>query len=381
MDKNQIDSKLFRLYSYLLLNSKKMNKILSINFAENEKQNVMPTFYSNDSLLEIVYRLMNNPDFKNLPIEERAKYIYTDYYPEDAKVLESVYLDDRRGLCQEFHNRICKDFKIPATCIVFSDFSKELDKDKEYYYDPLSSTIFVNTQFDFSKQATTYLLQVVMQATYLHRLQIAINNLPKCEDKLSDSTKYVCYAELLKQTTLSLLEENGRSKDKENFKAADCYCASDVYSIVSSYTKLEEIFENLYLTGSPLLSEFEEARASFMSNLPEGEEAEELTEEDLYMFSEEERALYAQGQFSTGVLMDTLEYDYEMLQELSEQDLNKYTKGDLFRIFIEKLDENAEEFYGGLGSSLGDDFKYSYIEHIKEEAGLLSESEEEESFE
>ena len=95
------------------------------------------------------------------------------------------------------------------------------------------------------------------------------------------------------------------------------------------------------------------------------------------MLNEEEKAVYAQGSMSTGVLLDTIEYDYEMLQELTNSILNKNTKGDLFRIFMEKLDENAEDFYGKLGSNLGDDYKYAYIEHIKEESQIINDSEEE----
>ena len=199
-----------------------------------------------------------------------------------------------------------------------------------------------------------------MQSTYLHRLQYTICNLPKCEKDLSEATKYVCYSELLKQSAFSFLQEDGRYKDLDSYKSADSYCASDIYSIVSSYNKLEEMFEKLYIIDNPILDEFNEARSSFMENLPEGDNDEEIDEETLCMLNEEEKAVYAQGSMSTGVLLDTIEYDYEMLQELTNSILNKNTKGDLFRIFIEKLDENAEDFYGKLGSNLGDDYKYCY---------------------
>lgn len=352
MPDNKIDVKDVRLYTYLLLNSPEINEILNKDYIKRAKENTTPTFYTNDSFYELVFRLLLNKDFENEPDEIKTKLIYTDYYPESARTSFAVYMDDRRNLCQEFHNRLCAEFKIPRTSVRFLEFTEDIGQDKEYFYDCYNNAIYINTKEKFHTKSNSHLLEMVTRGTYLHKLQIMISNYVKKSTDYSEAEKYVCYSTLLKQTVLVQLSEEKYFQDREALENSDEFCSADVYAIYNAYNYLEQVFDKVNLIGNPLIGDFEEDRMSFMASLTACPDEEIMDCE----YDEESGELTQEGNFSTSILDDTIDYDFSLLSELKNCHLNKYTNNDLFDIFMEKLDEYAPDFYGYLGSELGDDF-------------------------
>ena len=104
------------------------------------------------------------------------------------------------------------------------------------------------------------------------------------------------------------------------------------------------------------IREFEESRMSFMASLLEAE----LSDMEEIEYDEEDDSVSATGELSANILENTLSYDFSLLSELRDTELNKNTNNDLFKIFMGKLEQNALDFYGYLGSSLGDDYAESF---------------------
>lgn len=372
---DNIDSKDVRLFCYLLLNNEELRDILSVDFNKNAAQNVSPTFYTGDSLEDIVFKLLVNKNFNEATTEDKKKLIFSDYYPEESKILTNVYLDDRRNLCQEFHNRICEDLNIPRTSVRFLDFTEDMGEDREYLYDPYNNVIYINTVEDFSEKSDTHLLEMVARGTYHHKLQIMISSLVKCGKDLSNAERYVCYSTLLKQTALTELSKAAYYADREALETADEFCSADVYAIYSSFNYLEKLFDGMGILENPEILDFEESRMSFMASLIDFEQ-KDMEEIEEFEYDEEDGSVSASGSFATNILDDTLSYDFSLLCEVRDSELNKNTNNDLFSIFIKKLEQTAPDFYGYMGSSLGDDYIENFNLFDEEDQDAEEETEE-----
>lgn len=363
MSDKKVDVNDVRLYSYLLLNSPEVNEILNKDFYKNAKDNVSPTFYVQDDFNEIVFRLLVNYDFENLDDKAKSRLIFTDYYPQESRTFYSVYLDDRRNLCQEFHNRLCAEFNIPKTSVRFLDFTEDMGQDREYFYDVYNNAIYINTKEKLHTKGNTHLLEMVTRGTYQHKLQMMISNLVKDGDSYSDAERYVCYSTLLKQTVLVQLSEECYHQDREALETADEYCSADIYATYNAYNYLENLFDRIGVLDNQIVGDFVDDRMSFMASLI----AQPEEESEFFEFDEETEELKQEGFFSSALLEDTVDYDYSLLSELKSCHLNKYTKNDLFNIFLFKLDGTASDFYGYLGSDLGDDYRGDFLCYEEQE--------------
>ena len=105
-------SALGRLLIYLGINSKEINSIISRDEKKPEEDGLTQTFFEAESTRGLVSKLMDTRSFKDASKNERKKLIYSDYFPEESKTLQSVYLEDKRHLCQEFHQSHSKE--LPA---------------------------------------------------------------------------------------------------------------------------------------------------------------------------------------------------------------------------------------------------------------------------
>ena len=325
-----------RLICYLALNNEEMNAILSRDYLKPKKQGLTTTFYSADSTREIVYRLMDNRDFKEQAPEEREKMIFTNYYPKEAKQLESVYLDDRRNLCQEFHNRLCASLKIPSTQIVFSDFKNSFDSDMFEYYDPLSGIIFLNTNLFNGQDDILQVLISLTQSTLKHQVQYKLKTMYKNFDDFSNREKYVCLSALAAECALAELTKSGAKDDRRGYEACSDYSALEVYATEQSFEILENLFTELGLSFLPEIKDFIEEKKDFLLSLS----GEDINDNNLIMDDEDEEEYERDA-----ILNTTLCRDYTMLQEIMLSTLNQKTDGDLFEVFIGLLSENADEFY------------------------------------
>ena len=358
-----------RLMCYLVLNSKEMRNILTRDAFNQKKQGLTKTFYEGDSTREIVYRLMDNRNFKEAGPELRKKLIYTNYYPEAAKVLESVYLDDRRSLCQEFHNRLAQHYKVPPTTVSFSDFNGLDAKDLFYVYDPLSGEIYLNSNFT-EEDDRLQLLIYIAQATAIHALQIKTNNLCKNYDNYTEKEKYLCLSMLLAESALAYLTMAGRHDDRKGLAASNDYSAVDIFAFMQAYSVLEQVFKEYGLTNVPEVDDYLSEKEDFMLAL--NGELEENMEEDPLDELEDDEEEYEKD----ALLNTTLCRDFTMLQEIKTSIINQQTKGDVFNIFLKELNENANEFYESFNFPLDSSYKNQYRDFME-----LEEAEENEDYE
>lgn len=348
-----------RLICYMA-NNKEMNSIFTRDQNMFKNQGLTETFYKTDSTREIVYRLLDNRNFKEASPAVREKMIYTDYYPQQAKQLESVYLDDRRSLCQEFHNRLCASLGICETVVSFSDFKGAVDSDMFYFYDPLGGYIYLNTNILDEKDDILQLLISITQATFQHQLQTKLMGLYKNYDNYTNKEKYVCLSALLNESALAWLLAVGAKDDRKGLEAANDYSATDIYATHNCYLTLEKLFEDYGLTSVPEIKDYLSEKEDFLSSLScEGEEPNL----DDYEDDDEDEEDYD----TDAILNTTLCRDFTMLQEIRRSVINQKTNGDALRCFVHLLNETADDFYSSFNFPLDASYLNQYKDFVEYE--------------
>lgn len=325
-----------------------MKNFFSHNFNAFEKNGETISLYKKENIPNIVLRLMDNRSFLKASKEERASMIYSDYYPQEAKTQFAVYLDDRRNLCQELHNKLCSALGIPATRVAFVMFGENnIDDDLLHYYCVDDGVLYMNANIDYSGCEPTELAEQVIRGTFMHEMHYgSIKNFTSL-DKLDGTQKYLALSLVMNNFLANNYLEERKSQPHQDLVFNDYYSPTKIISIVNSYNFLDAMFKRFNLTNMKAVQPFYSAREGFFSSFQPHEDAdEEISDIDEEMLLNEENELEVSADaenYTTGEEM--LSSDFSTLHEIGRTKLDKATGGFFKEFFDSELSECAHDFY------------------------------------
>ena len=361
------DKKLFLMYA--TLNNEEFRKYLAIDYDAHKNNGLTKSLYEHLRVPEIVARLMDNRNFQNVSDETKKKMIYSDYYPESSKVMVQVYLDDRRNLCQELHNKVCTELKIPPALVEFVNFTElGIDDYNYHYYNPREGKLYLNQEIDYSECLNTELSERVLMGTFEHELHYQLRkNYAKLET-VDPKQQYVLLSILLKEfVKANLNRETGINKSELEFD--DASSPGYVYSLSSTYDYLNKVFEKYGFYDKIDLEEFRENRAIYHTALV-GDYVDEETEDDFdseCIYNAESGELIAEDEIEDDValLEHSIEFDLDMIYAVEMSEINKRMDNFFRDFFLEKMSKTANSFYSHFGYLVEYDFEDEYSEYVK----------------
>lgn len=366
---------------YSTLNSSGIKDFLNVDVKKFKRDGETLTLYENMSLENIIVRLMDNRDFKSVPDSVKREMFYTDYYPDEAKTSYDVYMDDRRNLCQELHNKLCEKLQIPETKVKFVDFrDTELDEDLFERYNPFDGILYINTMIKYSECDKTELVERVMRGTYMHQVYTELKDCFGNFSKVDGVHRYLLLSSLSKLIALSSLSDENLNGVRREMEYSDGYSAGMVYSICSTYELLHSIFEENKIYEKIDLEEFKEQRLCYLKSLDDEEFYGEKDDDDEFDFPDdfgEDEDEYV-SEVEDGILYDTVGYDLDILHIIDTSVLNEQVGGVVFKVLIEEIDKCAKDFYGFFGSTVETSFAEQYAEYKRELNEEIAEDEKEE---
>lgn len=362
--------------------SEGLKEFFKRDFSEPGRSGEIFTLYEQMQIPELVLRLMDNRDFNKQPDSIRKEMVYSDYYPNQAKTSHAIYLDDRRNLCQELHNKLCKYLNVPPTRIKLVDFKEETDYDHDLfqYYDTKDGNLYINSAMDYSNCEQTELAERVMQGTFVHEVYYKLRKNFFRLDKLKGEERYLLLSALMKEFVVnSLNEEKCKGLSKE-FKFNDAYSATQIYGILSTYNYLDDMFKKLKLEKIPAVSTLINTRIDFLTALIGTEEADEDNDESLepeIEYNEEDNSVEASMDVDEerAIIEEVLEFDYDLLYAVETSDLNMLTQGMFLDFFLEEMKECADEYYKFFGIEFDDSSFEEDYEIFRQENKALDEIE------
>ena len=362
--------------------SEGLKEFFKRDFSEPERSGEIFTLYEQMQIPELVLRLMDNRDFNKQPDSIRKEMVYSDYYPNQAKTSREIYLDDRRNLCQELHNKLCKYLNVPSTRVKFVDFKEETDYDHDLfqYYDTKDGNLYINSAMEYSNCEQTEMAERVMQGTFVHEVYYKLRKNFFRLDKLKGEERYLLLSALMKEFVVnSLNEEKCKGLSKE-FKFNDAYSATQIYGILSTYNYLDDMFKKLKLEKIPAVSTLINTRIDFLSALIGTEEADEDNDEGLepeIEYNEEDNSVEASMDVDEerAIIEEVLEFDYDLLYAVETSDLNMLTQGMFLDFFLEEMKECADEYYKFFGIEFDDSSFEEDYEIFRQENKALDEIE------
>lgn len=322
-----------------------MKGFFSHDFNAFKNNGETKTIYGEETFPSLVLKLMDNRNFNDASTEERKGMIYSDYYSEDAKNNKSVYLDDRRNLCQELHNKLCKMLSTPPTRVAFVSFSaNDIDADLHYYCMD-DGVLYIDGDTDYSEYAPTELAEQVIRGTFMHQMHYGTVKNFTSLDKLKGRERYLALSILMEQFLANSYRIEGKIQDRNDLIFNDFYSPANISSISNSYKLLDSVFRRYNLAKMKAVQPFYESCDAFFSTftIPEDEESfdteefdEEFDENGLEVSTEAEN-------YTTPEEM--LEFDFDVLHEIGRTELNQNTNGFFKEFFLSELCKCAHKFY------------------------------------
>ena len=356
-----------------------LRNLLQVDYDKDNGNGETSTLYENMSIINIILRLMDNRDFNAVSNEVKKEMIYSDYYPEQAKVLTAVYMDDRRNLCQELHNKMCKVLNIPKTKLIFTSFKQEeMDSSLFSYYDYNNGEILLNTDINYSDCEPTELAQRVIHATYEHEVYNNIKTNLLSLDKLGKKERYLVVSTLMKMFVTDNLLEGGENALANSFSNEDGCSPVCIYAVYNSYEYLYNLFNKNNLNKLNILETFYESRLEFLEDLLGTEDEPYEIEACFDDCGEIEDCEDIDIKYA--IIGDTMDYDMNLLYEVEHSEKNKDTKGFFYEFFKEELNDNADSFYGFFGLDMAKDEFVSEYEEFRDEYDHALEDDEENMF-
>jgi len=330
------------------------------------------TFYEKMYLPEIFVRLMDNRNFKLQPDSIKCKMIHTDYYPQEARTSYDVYLDDRRNLCQELHNKLCKYLGIPETRVRFVNFrDTKYDFDMFTYYDTKDGCLYVNTEIDYSNCEPTELAERIMQGTFVHEIHYKLKkNLFKM-DEVDAKERYLLVSALMKEFAINNLREEDYSTMAKCFDYNDGYSSSQLYAIFNTYNYIYSMLKKHGIEDMPEFKTFCDSRQEFLTQLIGTQEEDDNYEEFNLEFdyNEDDESVEASLDIDTqdAIIEQSLDYDFDLLYSIETSEINKDTLGMFSDFFLEELNSSADEYYEFFGMGFRDSSFKEEFELFKED--------------
>lgn len=351
-------------YMIFLLNSctdadflpqnKRLKNFFFRDLSEPQKSGLTHTFYEHMQIPEIVLRLMDNRDFNKQSNETRKEMIYSDYYPEDAKLVHAIYLDDRRNLCQELHNKVCKELHIEPTVIRIVNFKEDTNYDYDlfHFYDTKDGILYINSMINYEECEQTELAEHVLRGTFVHEVYYKLRKNFVRMDQITGHERYLMISALMKEFVVDSLAEEQCNKLMDEFRFDDVYSSTQVYGILKSYNFLDDIFKKFNLLNIPSAKTLVDTRIDFLNALI-GKEDEEDDEDDFeddveVEYDEEGNAVEVSADMEDdeSIMDDVLEFDFDLLYAVENTLLNKQTHGMFAEFFFEELKSCANDYYG-----------------------------------
>lgn len=349
--------------AYSSAKSEELDKFFYRNEKAYYENGETSTLYEDMILPNIVLRLMDNRDFKTATNEVKREMIYNDYYPEESKTDYNVYLDDRWNLCQELHNKLCKEYNITPTLIKFVNFKDtEMDYDCFEHYNPIDGIIYMNSLIDYSNCETTELAERVCQATFMHQLHMELRKNFFNLDKIDKKQRYILLSTFNKMFAFTSLSQEKAGGVRRSMEFNDGYSTGMVYSIFSTYEYLNKMFTKYKLLDHPMLRDFNESRVCYLESLL-GEDAEEDEDEEYSEFGYDEEDYEDEIDVEDGILYDTIGYDLDILYTIDTSVLNENSHKFVFNVIINEMDKCASDFYEFFGNGLKISFKDQYFDY------------------
>lgn len=342
-----------------------MKNFFSHDFEAFKKHGDTKTIYQDESIPSLVLKLMDNRNFKEASNSERRTMIYSDYFPNEYKHYQSVYMEDRRNLCQELHNKLCSALSVPPTRVSFVKFSENgIDTDAIYFYCMDDGVLYLDADIDFSEYDPTDLGEQVIRGTFMHEMHHGTVKKFASLDKLDGVPRYLALSILMEQFLANNYRMEHKTQDRDDLVFNNYYSPVNIACTSNCYNFLDSIFKRYDLTKMKAVQPFYEAREAFFDSFNPPEDEEDFTNaEDLDIELDENGLEVSADTEDYALPEEMLEYDFEVLHEIGRTKLDKNTKGFFKEFFLSELCECAHEFYSEFDESFNED---SFAERFDE---------------